>query len=349
MKRIIQKIFLVILCIVIAVGAVGAYKLFYNPQKNDKITVTDVYGSTYLAVVDDKGTTLAVVTDAEGNRYAAEYNNGEVGSTLGNINDQIAAEDLPTNFTGTTFEATADVTAYTGDVQTTTSSTTQTTTEVTTTTTTTNTQQGNTTTQPTTEANKDPNALEAYRIKKYIDVFSGGTYLMTATTNDPSFSEPFTMAMKNGDVYLETKIEVDEETGALNCKILILDNGETIYLIIDDIKKYFKVPADLIGEDMDMASMMADFGNVELGEIKVSEVEIGGQKLILESYVSPEDGMTVNYYFDGDILVRKDNISKDGTVDSTFFSKVTTDVPDSTFDVPDGYGYFNVSWIGALL
>ncbi len=357
MKRVIQKIFLVILAVVVVVCGVGIYSLFYNPDKNDsKPIVTDAAGTTYLAVVDESGTTYAVVTDANGNRYAAEYNNGEIGNTVGQINDQISSEDLPSNYTGTTFEATADITAYTGDVQTTTSTTTTTTTTTTSATTTTTAQTEDTTTTTVTATTDsqtttqyDPNALTAFRIKKYLDVFSSGTYLMEATTNDPSFAEPFTMAMKNGDVYLETKIELDETADPLNCKILILNNGDTVYLIIDDYEKYIKVPANIIGEDMDMASMMSDFGDVELGEITVSQVEIGGQQLILESYISPEDGTTINYYFDGDVLVRKDNIKTDGTIDSTFFSRVTSDVPDSTFEIPNGYGYFNAAWLGAFM
>lgn len=373
MKRIIQKIFLVILAIIVAAVGVSIYQYFTGPVTEPaKPTLTDAQGSTYLAVVGDDGTTYAVVTDESGNRYAAEYNGSDVGNTVGQINDHVAQSDLPTNYTGPTLEATADASAYKGDVQTTNSatsqvaqttvaSTTQATTvkpEDTTAQTQQTTVQGQQTTQggqttsqvqqTTTQAqNGAETGLTAYRIQKYLDVFSNGTYLMEVSTAD--IEEPFTIAMKNGNVYLETKMEIDETQPPYNCRILILNNGETMYLIIDDVKKYFKVPADLLGEDMDMASMMADFADVELGEITVSEVEINGQKLILESYISPTDGSTINYYFDGDVLVRKDNVDKNGKVDSTYFSRVTSDVPDSTFDLPAGYGYFNMSLLGAFL
>ena len=30
------------------------------------------------------------------------------------------------------------------------------------------------------------------------------------------------------------------------------------------------------------------------------------------------------------------------------FTKLTTDVPDSTFEIPDGYGYINLSWLSMM-
>ena len=104
-----------------------------------------------------------------------------------------------------------------------------------------------------------------------------------------------------------------------------------------------------MGEDFDMSAMMADFGMDDIGEVSVSTVDINGQQLILESYVSSVDGSTVNYYFNGDQLVRRDNISTSGVTDSIYVSKFMSDVPDSYFEVPDGYGYLNLSWIDALL
>ena len=77
-------------------------------------------------------------------------------------------------------------------------------------------------------------------------------------------------------------------------------------------------------------------------------VEINGEKLILESYVSTVDGTTVNYYFQNDVLVRRDNVFSDGHVDSTYFATITTDVADSYFEIPKGYGYINLSFLEAF-
>ena len=98
-----------------------------------------------------------------------------------------------------------------------------------------------------------------------------------------------------------------------------------------------------------MSEMMADFGMDDIGEITVSKVDLNGQQLILESYVSSADGSTVNYYFNGDELVRRDSISTSGAIDSIYISKFMNDVPDSYFEIPDGYGYLNLSWMGALM
>ena len=118
-------------------------------------------------------------------------------------------------------------------------------------------------------------------------------------------------------------------------------------MIFNDWKKYCKMPESMMGEDMDMDSLMSDMGNDDVGEISVSEVEINGEKLILESYNS-KAGTTVNYYFDGDLLVRRDNVYSDGHVDSTYFAQITTDIPDSYFEIPKDYGYINLDWLGLL-
>ena len=110
------------------------------------------------------------------------------------------------------------------------------------------------------------------------------------------------------------------------------------------------MPEDMMGEDMDIGAMMDEMSSevAEIGEVSVSEVEINGEKLILESYNSTTDGTTVNYYFDGDMLVRRDNVYSDGHVDSTYFAQITTDIPDSYFEIPKGYGYINLDWLGLL-
>ena len=73
----------------------------------------DPQGSSYLDVVNEEGTTYAAVTDAQGNVYAAEIKeNGEIGEKVGQINEQVALSDLPTNYTGEHIDDTADVTAF---------------------------------------------------------------------------------------------------------------------------------------------------------------------------------------------------------------------------------------------
>ncbi len=348
MKRILTRIFVVLLIIVAVVGGTAYFLLFSGPDDTPDITVTtqptmvDSSGKSHLVVVDGNGTSYAVVTDPDGNRYAAEYSGNEIGSTVGQVNDQIALEDLPSSADpGQQIVVTNNPSDYMGDVGTT-APVPSTQAPVTVPTTSGSDNNPDSTTLP--PQTEDPNALVPYRIEKYEKIFASGTYLMEITTNDPDLGEtPITMAIKGGNMYVNTTIE------GMKCQMIFDSQTETMYVVFTDWKKYCKLPEDMLGEDFDMSGMMADFGTGELGEITVSLADINGQQLILESYVSPADGSTVNYYFNGDQLVRRDNISKTGTVDSIYVSKFMSDVPDSYFRVPDGYGYLNLSWIDALM
>lgn len=197
-------------------------------------------------------------------------------------------------------------------------------------------------------AEKDPYRLEAFRIKQYHQAISGGTFLMETTMEDEELgSTPVIMAVKNGNTYVETSMS--SEGINLDAKVIYIGSTNTTYLIIDNWKKYTKLPAELMGdtEGLDMAGTLQEsYSEEEIKNVKVSEVELGGKRMILESYNS--GGTTVNYYFDGDKLVRRDDVYSDGTVASTVFKKFTTNVPDSYFEVPDGYGYLNLSWLESL-
>lgn len=346
MKKILSRIFLGLLVIIVVVGGTAAYMLFHNPDEPVDISVTtqptmvDSSGKSHLVVVDGNGTSYAVVTDADGNRYAAEYNGNEIGSTVGQVNDQIALDDLPSeSASGPQVVVTNNPNDYMGDVGTTVPVVT-----------TTPSTQPTTNTAPdvsttiATPAEPGPYDLIPYRIEKYEKIFASGTYLMEITTNDPDLGDtPITMAIKNGNMYINTTIE------GMKCDMIFDNPSDTMYLIFTDWKKYCKLPEDLMGEDFDMSSMMADFGMNDVGEVTVSKADINGQELIMESYTSSVDGSTVNYYFNGDQMVRRDNISKNGAVDSIYVSKFLSDVPDSYFQIPEGYGYLNLSWIGALM
>lgn len=345
MKKILKGILIAFLAVIVIVGGTAYFILFHNPEDPDIVSATtqptmvDSSGKSHLVVVDGNGTSYAVVTDAEGNRYAAQYSGNEIGATVGQVNDQVALSDLPTTpDPNQQINVTNDPSNYMGEVSTTaptqTAPTEQPVTDVT----------ADTSSSVSETPIEDPNALVPYRIEKYEKIFASGTYLMEITTNDPDLGDtPITMAIKNGNMYVNTTIE------GMKCDMILDGRTETMYLLFTDWKKYCKLPEDLMGEDFDMSAMMADFGMENIGDVSVSTVDINGQQLILESYVSPVDGSTVNYYFNGDQLVRRDNISKDGVTDSIYVSKFMSDVPDSYFEVPDGYGYLNLSWIDALL
>ena len=350
MKKILRNIFLSILVIILAAAAGVWYTLFgmsEKPPVSEKTYVVDNSGTTYLAVTDDEGVTYAVVTDADGNRHAAKFENGVVGEIVGNVNADVDTEDLPTNYTGPNIDVDNNPDDYTGEVSTTISTTKPagkpTTTE-----------KGDsgkkpqkeTTTTP--SANNDPYRLEAFRIKQYHEAIANGTFLMETTMEDAELgSTPVIMAVKNGNTYVETSMSAEGIN--LDAKVIYISSTQTTYLIIDNWKKYTKLPAELMGdtEGLDMAgSLKESYSAEDLSDVKVSEVEMNGKKIILESYNN--SGTTVNYYFDGDKLIRRDDVYADGTTSSTVFSKFTTNVPDSYFEIPKGYGYLNLSWLESL-
>ncbi len=352
MKKILRRIFAVVLILLVAGIAAGVRYFTYDPDKKEDDVygyVTDTEGMTYTMVADKQGTTYVVVTDSEGNRYAAEYDGITVGNTVGGINSEVSLDDVPTNYTGTHVDVSNDINKFQGDISTTMPTVSE---QDDTTTTgdkkpTGNSQNGDVTTTKPQKPDKEENKLKPYRIDKYQQIFKSGTYLMKITTNDESMGDtPVTMAIKNGNMYVEMAMEMENTT--MNCSMLYLKGKDTMYLIFNDWRKYCKMPKDMMGEDMDIGEMMSEMGNDDIGKITVSEVEINGEKLILESYVSTVDGTTVNYYFQDDVLVRRDNVFSDGHVDSTYFAVLTTDVPDSYFEIPKGYGYINLSFLEAL-
>ncbi len=345
MKKILRRIFLCLLVVIVVCAGVGVYWFTHEPEEpSDADTyILDAMGSTYLAVVDGDGHTYAVVTDADGNRYAAEFDGNTVGSTVGQINDDISLDEVPTNFTGEHIDVTAG-NKFEGDVITTLPTQSEDTTKETTT----KADGKNENTTTTKKPDKKPGKLEAYRIEKYQKIFTSGTYLMEITTNDPDLGDlPVTMAIKNGNMYIRMTMNLESTT--MNCSMLYIKNKDTMYLLFDDWKKYSKMPESMMGEDMDMSAMLNEMNKSDIGKISVSEVEIDGKKLILESYNSTVDGTTVNYYFDGDTLVRRDDITKSGVVDTTYFNRITTDVPDTLFEIPKGYGYLNLGLLDAMM
>jgi hypothetical protein len=360
MKKILQRIALCVVVLVIAGIAAGVRYFTYDPtmsKEEDNGYVTDTQGMTYTMVADKEGSTYVVVTDKEGNRYAAEYDGTTVGSTVGNINGEVALGDVPTNYDGPHLEVSNDINKFQGEISTTVSNDVENE-DITSTTAPNNAPtKGDdvTTTKPAKPDNKPTKPsqsggkLEAYRIEKYQKIFESGTYLMKITTNDDSLGDaPVTMAIKNGNMYVDMAVDIDEKT-TMDCGMLYLKGKDTMYLIFNDFKKYCKMPESMMGEDMNMEDMMSEMGASDIGKITVSEVEINGEKLILESYTSTLDGTTVNYYFQDDVLVRRDNVYSNGQVDSTFFAVLTTDVPDSYFEIPKGYGYLNLSLLDALV
>lgn len=322
MKKILKRVFICLLCLLIA-GGVALYILFTSGEKEiENLIVTDAAGSTYRVHIDeDKNTTYALVTDENGKVWGADFDGDTVGNTRQPLDDIYSAEDLPdVQFTGEHMNHTANADDYMGGTPHTTPS------------------------QPDNQGNSgnlpEENPLGIYRIQKYQELFAGGRYLITVTMIDSAgvAESPAVMAVKNGNFYVSTEAE------GMTAQMIYMASNNTVYLLIDFLKKYCEVPEDML-EGMDFSDVSEQLQIKDVGEITVSEVELNGKKLICESYVA-SDGDVFNYYFDyNDMLVRRDIVSPDGKVETMVYSQITTEVPDSYFEIPKGYSYLNISWI----
>lgn len=341
MKRVIGRIFLGIFAVIL-VGIVALAVYLFGPEKpaaDVRPTLKDSDGKAYLAAVDDAGETYAVVTDAQGNRWAASFENGKVGETVVNVNDQFEPSDVLTEYSGPKIEETRNPNEFTGAVE----SENTTKNEETTTKKEDNSKDEKPEIKDTTVVPQGTSSSE-FKIDKYREIFAGNTYLMEFTTNDSELGEtPVMCASKNGNIIIDTQIE------GISCKMLYRADKDKTYLLLDNYKKYSEVPQSLMGDDFNMSDLnvMTNFGGggSSKKEVTKSKVTIGGKTLDCESYIN-SDGSETRYYFDGDSLVRLDSIEPSGEVNSTFISKLTTDVPDSTFEIPSNYGYLNLSWLG---
>ena len=181
------------------------------------------------------------------------------------------------------------------------------------------------------------------KIDVYQEVFALGNFLMEV--NDPDLG-PVTMAMKGNKMYLNASME------GITLKLLYdgdktdAENPDgTWYIIIDSLKKYAVMPADMLG-DMNVEELTSGFAQEEESNLVYTSevVDVDGVLLVCES-TTDSSGNTLKYYFDGDVLVRSDTVSRNGTVSTTKFSRITTEVPDELFTIPSNYSKLNLDWL----
>lgn len=188
------------------------------------------------------------------------------------------------------------------------------------------------------------NSVKAYRTKKLADAASKGTFLIKFTTNDEQLgSAPITLATKNGNLSVQTKIE------GMDCRMLFLaqksGKAPKVYLILDKLRAYCKMPSDVVSAgDMNLAYIFSDTAG---SKITAKKVKQGQKTLVCESYTS-KDGKKVDFYFDGETPVKRVEADKNGTKNVMYISKFTTSVPDSLLSIPKGYIYVDASFISSL-
>lgn len=186
----------------------------------------------------------------------------------------------------------------------------------------------------------------ANKIDVYQDIFSSGRFVMKI--NDPDLG-PVTMGMSGNKMFIDASME------GVTLKMLYdgdqpdKDNPDmgTWYVVIDQIKKYSPMPADMIG-DMNVEELTKDFSKESNNVYTKSTETIGGETYDCESSVD-ENGNTTKYYFKGDVLVRSDSISPSGEISTTEFQEISGNVDESLFRIPDGYAKFDISWLLGMI
>ncbi len=181
------------------------------------------------------------------------------------------------------------------------------------------------------------------KIDAYQQIFSSGRFLMKI--NDPDLG-PVTMAMSGNKMFIDASME------GITLKMLYdgdkvdKDNPNmgTWYIVVDQIKKYSPMPADMIG-DMNVEELTKDFAKGDSSTVYTKSTEtINGETYECESCVD-SNGNTTKYYFKGDALVRSDSISPSGEVSTTEFQEISGNVDESIFEIPAGYAKFDISWL----
>lgn len=373
MKEIIKKILVGILAVGIVIGAAVYRFVLYDPNKANETTtqptVTDAEGTTYYAVTNPDGSMMVIVTNESGEQYKAEFDGENVGSTVEAVSEGEVEGALPTNYTGPHLnvestssqkadEADTDSAATTnkkpsGVTTTNTPGTTKATTtkapaqqNTTKATTTKAPAQQTTTKEATTKAPAKQTTTKATatgnKVDIYQTVFASGNFLMEV--NDPDLGA-VTMAMKGNKMYVEASMEGMSLELVYNGDIKDKDHPDgTWYLMLDSLKKYSTMPSEMLG-DMNVSELTKDFAKDDGNLVYTTSVEdVDGALLVCESTVD-NNGNTLKYYFDGDVLVRSDTVAPDGSVSTTRFSKITTEVPDDLFTIPAGYSYINLEWL----
>ncbi len=180
----------------------------------------------------------------------------------------------------------------------------------------------------------------AYKITRYEKVFESGKFYMQV--KDPDLGV-VAMALNGNKMYVESSMD------GMSMKLIFRGDKKnknnpdgTWYMVFDDLKKYATASTDLLGNTEDVIGDFEEKG--EKISYKTTYETIGGKRYEVESGKDSQ-GVTYKYYFNGDTLVRSQEILADGTVSTTDFVKISSSVPDSLFTIPSDYAYINLEWL----
>lgn len=344
MKEIIKRIFIGVIAVVVVIG--GAIHIL----KEDDDVVVDVSTTSGAVITDVNGQTTTAAPQQQVNGETQNTVNGTTGSAsvqnttnsyqeTPGVQNTTGAQNAPgsdnsqTNNTTTQNTYTPGVTGSQNQQPVTQGQQIPQTSQP---------QQGNAVT-PTQNAGQ---TQQVNRVDAYQNIFKSGRFMMKI--NDPDLG-PVLMAMSGNKMLVEASMEgitlkmmydgdkTDEEN----------PNG-TWFIIIDSIKKYSPISAELVG-DMNVKELTKEFANEanNTNYTKSTEV-VNGEELYCESCVDG-NGNTTKYYFKGDQLVRSDSISPSGAVSTTEFQEISGNVDESLFAIPDNYNKWDISWLMEMM
>lgn len=163
----------------------------------------------------------------------------------------------------------------------------------------------------------------AYRIQRYLNAIKNGTYYIETHDGEGYYDG---VALKNGNVCM--RINYVGEVA----RIVYNKNTNLVYDIYDNEKIYAVYEDD--GSFAEMASELSGF-DVNMKISKSTTEKIGSKTYFVETQIT-EEGFVDKYYFDGANLVME-KLSYEGESIVFYYSKFTTNVPESLFTIPSNY------------
>ncbi len=313
-----KKKMIALMVLIVLAALIVCVKSVRNSSQQT-LTVTDPDGITYLAVLDQNNNVYAGITDDLGNLYGARIDESGypvldeslyvVGEYTGTLPRNNTTEvDIQQTNSGTTYNYNADVSVVedTGSKSSTKSD-------------------GGSKDSQSSDSSTPTTLLS----EKYLKLFASGTYLMKFTSTDPDLPDEILMAFKGGSVYLETTVE------GIPAEVIYDAATKQGAIIIKKFRVYCTLPED-------MAAEMSTGSSVDVGEalnyeeFKTYKVDINGRECVCESFTYA-DGDVKNYYFYNNELVRMDFIEPDGSSTIYNITELSSNVPDSYFEMPKGY------------
>ena len=351
MKKILKGVLITFAVFIVLIIAAGVFLThdWSRPEKksaSEVPTYTDPSGNVYSVVVDTDGVTFAAIPDENNNVWQVRINSdGTLGETVASLNDYVSADDV---LSGQNFTPWSDNGATTPNIPTQAAkdgfanhpeNTTQSTND-----------ENETTASPSSPSSESipvvttkPAEEKTLNFERYRSMYSSGTYHIVFTTNDEDLGDaPIISAKKGKNVLVTTTIE------GMTGTVIYRGDVDKTYFVVDDMKQYFSIPKRFMGEDIDMSEMDLISGffseDIDTSKFKSETKKVDGKKLTVESYVT-KSGTKRLYYFDNGELVRIDSVDESGESSEFYIQSITNDVPDSTFDIPEGYGFLNLSWL----